>query len=257
MLHLVLPIFTFVFGIAGLALRRWQLLQYIDQETLLLYTNPPPLLIIYGLFVVLILLYGCFILFQKPRELPYNTAFLSANGGFIYLCAMGGLLLLISVGLRLLQLVGNSDGARFTSLLTMVLSVPGGISVLLMLRCARNQVPLSPCFLATLPSFSTLPHLVEIYQDSASSPQTDLHLFLVLGGVSLTLAHYLICAGLFEKVRYKSTVFFTICAIFFNLVALGHLPHISVCAYIVGHCLILSAMLSVCIYAHTHPKRLT
>ncbi|MFI3249427.1 MAG: hypothetical protein R3Y07_00505 [Eubacteriales bacterium] len=247
MQNLLLPLLALLFGGGGFGLRRYHLTHFYDETTMLYDLAAPPFFIILGLGFGLFLSFLLLVPKNKVETLSFEQVFLSPSGGFLYFYAMGGLLILAQVALTFLEFVRDpSSSLTFQIILASVLSVCSGISILSMAVSARRQTPVAPRLLATLPPFATLPYLVSMYQESVSFPQTTLHIFGLLGAISLTLAHYFICASLFEKIRPKLVIFFTTIAIFLNLTALAHLPSPTVFVFLAGNLCVLIAQSVTC-----------
>ena len=185
----LLPVIAWLGGVAGFALRRWELAMAYDPELKLMHSCPATWLL-WGLMTALLILFAvCCRGMGKDRRDP-RSWFYAPSTGYILLVVCAAFVLIAAglVGLRQQSGYAQKNGML---LLTWFLCLLGGVAVLLAGQNTyrgrwSKQAPLPHMG----PSFAALVWLVASYQDHARQPETGLFVWQILSGVAVVLALY-------------------------------------------------------------------
>lgn len=187
--EILLPAVAWLGGIAGFALRAWELAATYDPQLRLMRTGPFTWLL-YGLQVVLVLLFvlSCRGMGRKERT-PQQWLY-APSTGYIVLMVSGGFALVASAMVGLWQQSGLYFKDKML-LLTWAVCLLGGVCVLMAGQSVyRGLWTKNTPVLFMGPSFATLVWLVAGYQANARQPETGLFVWQMLSGIAVVLALY-------------------------------------------------------------------
>ena len=228
----VLPALALAGGGAGAVLRYWQIHTSMVHETMLFRADTPATVALLALLAVLGVLF--FVLIRGGRELEnYLDSFFCPSAGYMVLMAAGGFLMLASGGLGFLKgmeqlrawQAGWVMNLPVMLLLTAVLSVVGGMGVLLLGKGNyRGNLIASYPVLTALPAYAALPWVVWLYQENSRQPQLLFYVFTLLAAMSAVLGLYYGACFAFRAPSPKRCLFFSLMGIVLLLTALADRP---------------------------------
>ena len=217
--HILLPALAWVVGIAGFALRRWELNIAYDQQTHLMGTSIPGVLLT-ALMAVLVVAFalGCR---RLGRRSPADWFYAPASG-YAMVAMTGGLLMLIAGGMGVKQMYAGGE-RNLMALLAFLLLIVGGATVSVLTREIYRGIwsaQATPIMLM-LPSFATLFWLVCVYQQHARQPEVKLYAWQLLSAVAIVLAMYGFASLSLDKGSAGRTGVFSLLAVTMTPVALA------------------------------------
>ena len=234
---IILPGLALAGGIAGFALRKWQLSSAFHPETGLFTHGAPSTYALLGLTVLLLVLVPLLLLGKHETPQSFLPAFGSPESGQMTLWASAGLLFLaaglinLMEGGQLLQLWQatqplDRDPTQLTltaaRLLCALLCLPAGAAVLLLGRGAyRWTLPDSLGYLAPMPAFAGLVWLFSTHLEHGTEPVFLRYGFALAAAAFLMLAHYYIAGFLFARPRPRRTLFFALSGVVLGLTSLA------------------------------------
>lgn len=216
--HILLPALAWVGGIAGFALRRWELNSAYDPVTRLMGVTLPGLL----LPVLMAALAVTFVLDCRGmgRRGPADW-FYAPSAGYAMAALAGGMVLLIAGGVSLWQVYTGGE-RKIMLLLASVLLVLGGAAAAAAARgIYRGLWSDGLPVLLMGPSFATLLWLVCIYQQHARQPEVQLYMWQLLSAVAMVLALYGYASLALDKGSAGRTCVYSLLAIALTPAALA------------------------------------
>lgn len=187
--EILLPAVAWLGGVAGFALRRWELVRGYDPQLRLLSPGSA-MWLLYGLMGVLLVFFALSCRGMGKRQHAPQKWFYAPAAGYIMLVVAAGFLLMAG-GLAGLWQQRELPVKDAMLLLTYALCLLGGGCLL----CAGQNVyrglwsEYTP-LLHMGPSFATLVWLIAVYQHNAKQPQTGLYMWQMLSAVAVVLAVY-------------------------------------------------------------------
>lgn len=243
--EILLPTIAWVGGIAGFALRRWELAVAYNPQTKLMETCSATW-VLTGLFGVLLLLFitGCIGMGKRDAK----EWFYAPDTACITLSVCAGLVLIMAgaAGFWEQSLAYRAD---VIGLVTGGLCIAGGVTALMAGKAIyrglwSQQVPV----LLMGPSFAVLAWLVAVYQSHARQPELQLYVWQVLSAVALVLALYGVVSISLGRGSAGRTVVYALMGIaltpaaladgsslFFNLVWIFGAVYLSAHSYMLLH----------------------
>lgn len=231
-----LPLLALGGGAGGFLLRRWQLASAYQPETGLFTRGAPSTLALLGLIALLALAFA--LLVQGGQKAPedFLPAFASPEAGQTAVLAAAGLLLMIAGALGLrdglvqLQLWRSAPGMYQLSspaaqLCTGLLCFPAGMGLLLLGKMAyRGEIDSLACRLAAVPALAGVVWLFSTHLKHGTEPVLMKYGFTLSAIFLLTLAHYYTAAFLFERPRWRRTLFFSLIGAALGITSLADGP---------------------------------
>ena len=187
--EILLPAVAWLGGIAGFALRRWELAGAYDPQLHLMRSSPAAWLL-YALSVALLVLIvlACQGMGRQTRT-PQQWLY-APSSGYIMLVVCASFVLMASGLAGLWEQSGQYVKDKML-LLTCALCLLGGATALMAGKSVyRGRWTKSTPLLFMGPSFCTLVWLVSSYQANARQPETRLFVWQMLSGVAVVLALY-------------------------------------------------------------------
>ena len=224
--EIMLPAVAWLGGIAGFALRMWELATAYDPQLRLMRSGPTAWLL-YGLAAALGL--GFVLSCRGMRKMDRTPGkWLNApSTGFVVLVVCAGFILMASGLVGLWEQSSLYIKDRMI-LLAGVLSLVGGICALMAGQsCYRNMLTKNTPLLFMGPSFCLLVWLVACYQANARQPEIGLFVWQVLSGVAVVLALYCMVTLAIGKGGAGSACVFSLVGISLTLIALADRPSLS------------------------------
>lgn len=217
--HILLPALAWVGGVAGFALRRWELNTAYDPQTHLMGVTLPGIL----LTVLMAALAVVFIL--TNRKMPARVGadwFYAPASGYAMVSMTGGLLMLIAGGMGLKQMYAGGERNMMALLTFLLLIVSGATASVLAREVYRGiwSTQATPIMLM-LPSFAVLFWLVTVYQQHARQPEVQLYAWQLLSAVAIMLALYGYASLSLEKGSAGRTCVYGLLAIAMAPIALA------------------------------------
>ena len=227
-----LPILALAGGVAGFALRYWQLASALDEYTMLFRSGAPATVALIALLVVLA---AVFLVLSRSKTVPadYAQAFYCPSTGYMTMMAAGGFLLFGAAALGLLegmqQLQLWNAGLTLTFpmmlLLTAVLAFPAAFAALLLGKGNyRATLPEFHPLLAALPAYALLPWIVALYQTNSRQPEPMLFVFTLLGVICAELGFYGAACFAFGHPHPKMCLFGSLMGVVLLLTSLADRP---------------------------------
>ncbi len=185
--HILLPALAWVGGIAGFALRRWELNTAYDPATKLMSITAG------GILLVLLMAALAAVFITACRRIPRLTApdwFYAPASGYATVALTGGLVMLIAGGMGLWQMYTTGERNVMGLVVSLLLALGGAAAAMAVPKIYRgywsNGVPV----LLMGPAFAALVWLVCVYQQHARQPEVQLYAWQVLSAVAIVLALY-------------------------------------------------------------------
>lgn len=230
---IVLPGLALAGGVAGFALRRWQLASAFQPEAGLFTHGAPATYALIALCVSMLLLLA--VLVQHPRVEPddFLPAFSCPQSGQMTVLAAAGLLFVAAglLGLRegMTELAlwrvdpqGYPVTYPVALLLTALLALPSGAATLLLGRAAyRETLSDAASRLASLPAFCALVWLFLTHLEHGTEPVLMRYGFTLAAAGLLMLAHYYVAGFLFSRPRCRRAAFCALSGAVLGLVSLA------------------------------------
>lgn len=234
---LTLPVLAVVGGVAGFALRKWQLAAAYHPETGLFTHGAVPTYLLMGLTALLLLV--LLVSVQGKGDLPedFLPAFACPQSGQMTLWAAAGLLFFaaglvnLMEGAQIFQLwqatpASDRDPTQLTltvaQLLCALLSLGSGVSLLMMGKSAyRGEFPEKLGSLVSLPAFTGLLWLFSTHLENGTEPVLMKYGFALTAAALLMLAHYYVAGFCFGRPRPRRAMFFALAGIVLGLTSLA------------------------------------
>ena len=230
---LLLPGLSLVGGVAGFALRRWQLASAFHPETGLFTHGAPATYALLALVGLLIL--AVFLSVRGIREGPddFLPAFICPQSGQMAVLVASALLFLaagvlgISDGLVQLSLFRTDPEAYpltypVALLLGAVLCLPGGCAVLFLGRATyRGELNDTACWLAPFPAAAGLIRLFITHLEHGTEPVLLRYCFPLAAAAFLMLGLYYAAGFLYGRSRRRCALFFSLSGVILGITALA------------------------------------
>lgn len=185
--HILLPALAWAGGIAGFALRRWELNTAYDPATKLMSVTAA------GILLVLLMAALAAVFATACRKLPKMAAsdwFYAPASGYAMAALAGGLVMLIAGMLTLRQTYGAPDRRALSLLASLLLIVGGAMAAMAAPKTYRGVWSEGMPILLMGPAFGTLLWLVTVYQQHSRQPKVQLYAWQLLSAVAIVLALY-------------------------------------------------------------------
>jgi len=185
--HILLPALAWVGGIAGFALRRWELNTAYDPATRLMSVTAG------GILLVLLMAALAAAFITACRRMPRLAApdwFYAPASGYAMTALAGGLVMLIAGVLTLRQTYGDADRSILSLAASLLLIVGGATAAMAAPKMYRGAWSEGMPILLMGPAFGTLLWLVTVYQQHARQPEVQLYAWQLLSAVAIVLALY-------------------------------------------------------------------
>lgn len=176
----ILPVFTLICGVLGLALRAWLVLSATDEKGLLVVTHPAHALVFILTALVMLVLFLAIRPLKAFSHYPALFPNTACAGIGCILAAFG----ILWVSFRDLQL--RTDGVTKAC---MVLGVAAAIS-LIVISVYRFRGRRPSCYFHALVTVYLMLHLVSQYRLWSAEPQLVVYFFPLLASVFLMLTAY-------------------------------------------------------------------
>jgi len=232
--EVLLPVLAAAGGLAGFALRTWQLSDAADpQSGILRLTHPATLaLILLTALTALVLL-----VLSRTAVCPENlpNLFTCPSALYMTVTAASGFLLLLAGGLGLAQAFFQDPQADALSdtglvlpaveLLCGVLCFPAGVSVLVFGKHNYRGTDSARSPLSTLaPGYLALLLLIRHYVGHSNDPLLLRYAWSLLGWICTLLALYLIAGCCYRRPAPRRLLFFCGAAVYLQLLSLADRP---------------------------------
>lgn len=221
-------------GLAGFALRAWQLSAAADPASGIFRSGHPATLALVLLSAAMALL---FLLLVWHASCPEEGVFFCPSSFYMALMAAGGLLLLAAGGLELTQTLAAYQDLRAAALpeepvpfpvlevLCGVLCLPAGAGLLVFGRASyRGQDSTGRLLSSLAPGYLALALLIRYYVAHSSDPLLLRYSWSLLGWVSTLAALYAVASCCYRKPAPRAVLFFGGMAVFLQLTALADRP---------------------------------
>ena len=236
---LVLPALAVLGGLAGFALRTWQLSTAVDPQSGIIQSDHPATL---GLLLLSALLALGFLVLSRSVPLPEPDAlpnpFYCPNSLYITAMSVSGLLLLAAGGLGLMntfldyqelqaQWVPDQPPVPFPAIAVLCggLCLAAGASVLIFGRSNYRGLNASGWLIGSLPpGYLALLMLIDYYVAHSSDPLLLRYAWSLLGWVTTLVSLYAVSSCCYRKPAPRITLFFSGCAVYLQLLSLADRP---------------------------------
>ena len=218
--EIMLPAVAWLGGIAGFALRTWELATAYDPQMHLMQDSPAAWLL-YALETALVLgfIVACWGMGRKGRE-PRQWLYAPHNG-YIMTVVCAAFVLMGSALVGIWQ-QSNLFFKDTLFLCSYILSLLGGVCLLMMGQSVYRGIWTKHTPLLFMgPSLFTLVWVVAGYQSNARQPETGLFMWQVLSGVAVVLAIYGMVTLAVGKGGARRTCVFNLAGISLSLTALA------------------------------------
>lgn len=221
--EILLPVVAWLGGIAGFALRRWELAMAYDPE-LRLMGECPATWMLWALGAILLVLFSLSCLRMGRERRSPNQWFYLPRTGYMTLVVCAGFLLMVAglVGFWQQQTLYQKE---LVAMLCYVLCLVGGGCVLMTGQAVyRGRWSRNTSILIMGPSFCTLVWLVATYQENARQPEVGLFVWQILSACAVVLALYGMVTLAVGRGGAGRTCVFTLMGISLSVVTLadGH-----------------------------------
>ena len=227
-----LPLLALLGGGAGFALRRWQWAAAYEEQTRLFRSGDPSGIALVALTAAMAVL---FVVLTRGGVVPgsYAQAFYCPSAGYSVLMTAGGLLMLVSGVLGLLegkeQLVQWQNGSTPVTpvmiFLTAVLLIPAGAAGLMLGKGnSTGALAANHPLLAALPAYALLPWIVSLYQVNSRQPALMLFMFTMLAVICGELGFYNAACFAFGLPRPRMCLVTSLLAVVLLLTSLADRP---------------------------------
>lgn len=176
----ILPLFTLIAGILGLALRVWLFFGGIDEKGLLVSSHPANPLVFLLTALVLVVLFLC----VRPLNAVDRYQQLFPGSVFPAIGCIAAAAGIAWVSLQDLHL--RTDAITLISLVLGILAV---ISLLALVYCRMNRIR-PVCYFHMIITVYLMFHLISQYRLWSAEPQLQIYFFPLLASVFLMLACY-------------------------------------------------------------------
>lgn len=218
--EIVLPTIAWLGGIAGFALRAWELTTAYDPQLRLMQDGPATWLL-YALEAALVLVFMVACRGMSRKDLPPRQWLFAPHTGYIMTMVCAGFVLMASALVGLWQ-QNNLFFKDKLYLLSYGVSLLGGVCVLMVGQSVyRGMWTKNTPLLFMGPSVCTLVWAVAGYQANARQPETGLFLWQVLSGIAVVLAIYGAVTIAVGKGGAGRTCVFSLAGITLSLTALA------------------------------------
>lgn len=221
--EILLPTVAWLGGVAGFALRRWELATAYDPE-LRLMQQCPATWMLWALGAVLLVLFSLSCLSMGREKRSPAQWFYMPRTGYMTMAVCAGFLLMITglVGFWQQRTLYHKEPV---AMLCYVLCLVGGVCVLMMGQAVyRGRWSRNTPVLVMGPSFCTLVWLVATYQENARQPEVGLFVWQILSACAVVLALYGMVTLAIGKGGAGRTCVFTLMGISLSAITLadGH-----------------------------------
>lgn len=218
--EILLPAVAWLGGIAGFALRSWELTTAYNPQLRLMHTGPVTWLL-YAAMAALVLVFVVSCRGMGKEKRPPQQWLYAPSTGYAALVVCAGFVLMAGGLVGFWQQSDLYVKDRML-LLTYVFCLLGGVCVLLVGQSVyRGLWTKNTPILFMGPSFSTLVWLVAGYQANARQPETGLFVWQVLSGVAVVMALYSTVTLAVGKGGVRRTCVFSLMGISLSLTTLA------------------------------------
>ena len=221
---LVLPALAVLGGLAGFALRTWQLSTAVDPQSGIIQSDHPAtlgLLLLSALLALVLLVLSRSVPLPEPDALP--NPFYCPNSLYITAMSVSGLLLLAAGGLGLMntfldyqelqaQWVPDQPPVPFPAIAVLCggLCLAAGASVLIFGRSNYRGLNASGWLIGSLPpGYLALLMLIDYYVAHSSDPLLLRYAWSLLGWVTTLVSLYAVSSCCYRKPAPRITLFFS------------------------------------------------
>ncbi len=242
------PLAALAAGAAGFFLRRWELASAFEADTGLPIPGAPASLVLFLFSLLAVLGAGLTArrLLWGRTTASFHAAFFSGESLFITCDVIAAALLIGGGGFGVWNYVNSVEKSLFSLLLAGLL-VLSGVSVGIVGRQAyRNEGDGKYNAFLLLPAFTFCLWLILSYQNRAGDPIILDYVYHILAIITTLLALYRVAGHSFDKGQTRTTLWFSLMAVYFSCVSLadGHEPMVlCLLAFAIVYCGAHSAVL--------------